>query len=348
MSKLQVGVIGAGWWATEAYLPVLKTHPDVELIAVNRLGEDELEKVRQKFDVPHAFVDYRQMLSSCDLDAVIVGSPHTLHFQHAMAALEHGAHVYVEKPMTTSAEDAQSLVEKAHDVGKHLMVSLGWNFSRMTIEARERISSGAIGEVRHVSLHMASGLSDLFAGAGLLEAKDAFFQPEASTWADPARAGGYGWGQLSHALGLLFRVTDLSPQEVFAFCGQSAAQVDIYDAAAIRFASGATGTLSGSATAPKHCGFQMDLRLFGTEGMVLFDIERERVDVRRHDGNDFTMPVQPGDGAYSTDNALNSFVDLCLGGNSKNHAPGDVGARSIELLEALYNSAQSGRPERVR
>jgi predicted dehydrogenase len=347
LKPLRAGVIGAGWWATEAYLPVLKAHRQVEIVAISRLGNTELEQVRQKFDVPSAFTDYRQMLADCDLDAVIVASPHTLHFEHAMAALDRGAHVFVEKPMTTSAADARVLAERARQAGRHLVVSLGWNFSPMAVEAQARISAGAIGEVRHVTLHMASALADLFSGAGLLEAKDAFFKPQASTWADPTRAGGYGWGQLSHALGLLFRLTGLEPREVFAFCGQSSANVDIYDAAVIRFASGATGTVSGAATAPKHRGFQMDLRVFGTEGMLLFDIERERVEVRRHDGADYVLPVKPGDGGYPMDRALNTFIDLCLGVEAANQAPGEVGARSVEVLEALYNSARSGRPERI-
>lgn len=347
MTSLRGGVIGAGWWATEAYLPVLRAHPRVALMAVNRLGDAELEEVRQKFEIPNAFTDYRQMLAACELDAVVVASPHTLHFEHAMAALDRGAHVFVEKPMATSAADARALVQRAQQVDRRLVVSLGWNFSPMAAEAQAQISAGAVGEVRHVSLHMASALSDLFAGEGLLEAQDAFFRPQASTWADPAKAGGYGWGQLSHALGLLFRLTDLTPQEVFAFSGRSAADVDIYDAAAIRFTSGATGSLSGAATAPKHRGFQMDLRVFGTEGMLLFDIERERVEVRRHDGADVVMPVQSGDGAYSTDSALNRFIELCLGSGVVNPASGEIGARSVEVLEALYRSARSGQPERV-
>jgi predicted dehydrogenase len=91
----------------------------------------------------------------------------------------------------------------------------------------------------------------------------------------------------------------------------------------------------------------MDLRVFGTEGMLLFDIERERVEVRRHDGVDYVMPVKPGDGAYPMDRALNTFIDLCLGVDVANQAPVEVGAHSVEVLDALYNSARSGRPERV-
>lgn len=347
MKPLRVGVIGAGWWATEVYLPLLQAHPLAEIAGVSRLGEVELQQVCARFDVPNAFTDYRQMLTSTRLDAVIVASPHTLHFEHAMAALDIGAHVFVEKPMTTVAADARALTQRARETGKHLMVSLGWNFAPMVIAAQEQIAAGAVGEVRHVSLHMASALSDLFSGAGLIEAEQAFFKPAASTWADPAKAGGYAWGQLSHALGMLFHLTDLMPQAVFAFTENSSADVDFYDAAAIRFASGATGAVSGAATAPKHRGFQLDLRVFGTEGQLLLDIERERMEVRRHDSADFVLPVQAGDGSYPVNNALNTFIDLGLGAATANHAPGEVGVRTVEVLEALYRSARSGQAERV-
>ena len=60
--------------------------------------------------------------------------------------------------------------------------------------------------------------------------------------------------------------------------GLSPAGVDFYDAALVEFSNGATMALSGSATVPKSRGYQLDIRIFGTEGMLLFDIERARVE----------------------------------------------------------------------
>jgi hypothetical protein len=84
------------------------------------------------------------------------------------------------------------------------------------------LRGGAIGRVEHVVLQMASPLRDLFNGQPLAGTDAAVFRPPASTWADPARSGGYGWGQLCHALGLLFRIADgeaLVPTHVFAVMG---------------------------------------------------------------------------------------------------------------------------------
>jgi predicted dehydrogenase len=194
---------------------------------------------------------------------------------------------------------------------------------------------------------MANALDDLFAGEPMKETEGAMFRPPASTWADPRRAGGFGWGQLVHALGLMFRVADLAPVEVFAMTGNSKAGVDYYDAAAVRFAGGATGSVSGAATLPKGRPVQIDLRIFGSEGMLLVDIERERVELRRRDGRDEVIPLNPGDGAYECESPLRVFVDICRGVPVENAADGVVGARAVEVLDAMYRSAASGRVEAV-
>ncbi len=257
----RIGVIGAGWWAVVNHIPVLKTLPDCEVVAVSRLGADELRAVTERFAIPAGFEDYREMLEKVPMDGVVVSSPHTLHFEHASAALKKGCHVLVEKPMTTTAADARALVGIATAAGREIIIPYGWNFRNFAAEAK-RLSAG-VGRIEHVVLHMANALDDLFAGEPMLETEGAMFRPPPSTWADPKRAGGFGWGQLVHALGLLFRVAEVEPAEVFAMTGASKAGVDYYDAVALRLAGGATASVSGAATLPKGRPVQIDLRIFG-------------------------------------------------------------------------------------
>lgn len=347
MTRARIGVIGAGWWAAHNHLPALKANPDCEVVAVCRLGTAELEQVRRAFDVPHGFEDPDEMLRQVALDGVIVSSPHVLHHAHAVAAIQAGCHVLVEKPLATSAADARDIVERAEARGRAVIVPYGWNFAPWTERARSLVASGAIGQVEHVMLQMASALEDLFAGQPMRETAEHMFRPPASTWADPGRAGGYGWGQLVHALGLLFRIADLRPRSVFAVTGRSPAGVDYYDAAVVRFENGATAALSGAATVPKHRGFQIDLRLFGSAGMLLLDIERARLEVRRRDGADVVEPITDRDTAYECVAPVTALVDICLGRAPLNPAAGDVGLRAVEVLDALYRSAASGRIEDV-
>jgi hypothetical protein len=59
------------------------------------------------------------------------------------------------------------------------------------------------------------------------------------------------------------------------------------------------------------------------------------------------VKLNPGDGAYACDQPLRVFVDICLGHDTNNGAPGIVGQRAVEVLDAMYRSADSGRTETV-
>src|SRR5947199_10702605 len=115
--KVRLGFIGAGWWATANHLPLLAGRDDVELAAVCRLGRDELRLVQERFGFPFATESAEELVARPDLDAVVVTSPHTLHYEHARLALERGLHVMCEKPMCTRADHAREPVRLARDQG---------------------------------------------------------------------------------------------------------------------------------------------------------------------------------------------------------------------------------------
>jgi predicted dehydrogenase len=342
--KLRVGVVGAGWWAVANHIPILKSRPDVELVSVCRIGGAELAKVQSAFGVPYGAEDFAAMLDEAPMDALVVASPHSLHGMHAIAALEKGIHVLVEKPMTVSASEARAIAGLAREKSRHVLVPYGWNFKPYFAQARVLVRSGRIGRIRHVSAQMASPIGDLMTGSDLAGTEKEMFRPDPETWANP-QTGGYGWGQLVHLLGGLFYVTDLLPKDVFAFVGRSDLGADLYNAAALRFADDATGALSGSATVPAGAPFQVDIRLFGDLGMLLLDVERERLSLRRHDGDNLDVSIGVGDGAYTCAEPVNRFVDLCLGKEVENCGDAWVGLRSVEVVEAMLRSAKSGRVE---
>jgi predicted dehydrogenase len=347
--KARIGVVGAGWWGTANHIPAVLEDERAELAGVADPSAERLDAVVSTFGPCAVFHDVREMVAAGGLDGVIVASPHVDHFSNAISAVEVGLHVLVEKPMTTSGADARVLADAAKSNNVQIVVPCGWNFKGYTKTAADLVAAGAIGRIEHVLCHMASALDDLFAGRPMRETEGQMFRPPASTWADPARAGGYGWGQMSHSLAWVFAVAaSLEPAEVFAFAGRSPAGVDYYDAAALRFAGGATASLSGAATVPKHRGFQLDIRLWGSEGMLLFDVERERLEARRRDGTDTVVDIAPGDGAYDGRLPVAAFIGLCAGEKVWNGAPGEVGRKVVETLDALYRSAASGRAETAR
>jgi len=352
--KVRLGFIGAGWWATSNHIPLLAQREDVELTAVCRLGKDELRVVQEKFGFPYATEDYRAMLNEVALDAVIVASPHTWHYEHARAALERGLHVMCEKPMCTQAAHARELVRLAQEKNLHLLVPYGWHYKPFIQEAKRQMDAGAIGEVEYVLCHIASPIRSLLRGEPMKmddiegQASGSLFDPSPSTWADPHLAGGgYGHAQISHSSGMLFWLTGLRARKVFAMMTAPQSRVDLYDAISVQFTSGAVGTVSGAGTVPTDQTFQVDLRLFGTEGMLLLDCERARMQVRRHDKKHVEVNVAPDAGGYSCEGPPNNFVDLVVGKTAVNWSPGEAAMRSVELLDAAYRSAVSGQAEVV-
>ncbi len=343
----RIGIIGAGWWATQVYIPAIMGNPQAELVAVNRRDPGALTQILDAFPGPRGYADYRDMIAVEGLDGVIIASPHTLHHEHARAAIAAGAHVLIDKPMTTSAADARDLVDRATRKGVEIAIPYGWNFTPFVAKGADAIRAGRIGTPRHILCHLASATFDLFSGVGLANAKGHMFQPQTSTWADPDRAGGYGWGQLSHALGMLFRLVDLRPVQVAAMHMPSPTGVDLCDAAILRFDCGAQATLSGTALLPKHATRQLDIRVHGTEGALMLDMERARLEVRRFDGDDLVLDLDADAGSYDTARAIARFCEMCAGGPPVTEADGRIGLRTVEVLDAMYRSFRSGRTEAV-
>ena len=340
--KVRIGFIGAGWWATVNHMPILAARDDVELVAVSRTNPQLLAQVKEAFGFPIATTDYRELLE-LGLDGIVVSSPHHLHYEHALAALRSGAHVLCEKPMTLDAAEAWELVDTAASVGRELIVAYGWNYKPFLQAARRLVEAGGIGQLEYAMCHMASPTKEFFGGAGA--PPDAWAPtisaPDPRTWQSPDQGGGYGHGQISHSGALLFWLTGRRAERVSARMTKPNAPVDMYDAATVEFEGGAIGIVSGAATLPNNDKFQVDLRLFGTEGVLLIDVERERAVLRRHDGRHEEVPVQPGDGDYECTVPPARFVEL-IHGRGVNDSSGVIGAMTVELIDAMYRSAAAG------
>ncbi len=345
--KTRIGFIGIGWWATSNHIPVLKLRKDVELVCACGLDESVNKRVQDDFGFEETTKDYEELLRR-DLDGLVVASPHLWHGPHAIAALKAGCHVYVEKPFSTKVEDAREIVRLAEERSLHVVVSHGWHYRPLTTKAKGLMDEGLVGEVEHVVCHMASpGGKGLFSGKGF-EYSGSYLPIDVETYSDPVISeGGYGQGQLCHALGLLVWLTGLEPKTVFAKMSEVGSKVDMYDAITATFTNGAIASISGAASLPEEARYQVDLRIFGTEGMLNFDIDWERVDLYRHDGEHRLLEVGRDEGAYQCDGPLHNFVELMLGLDDENLSPGYCGLRAVEMLDAAYRSNKSGMEEGV-
>ncbi len=352
MAKLRLGVIGAGSWALASHLPNFAARgDDVEFVAVARKGTDALERIRAQYGFRVASEDYRDVLDA-GVDLVLVSSPTGLHHEHAKAAMEAGAHVLVEKPFTIDPADAWDLVGTGERLGRHIVVAFGWNYKPMVREMKRLMDERGIGEVEQATVQMASATRELLANTGAYPESDPDTLPEPATWTDPRLSGGgYGQAQLSHALGLLLWLTGLRAREAFALMSAPLdAPVELHDAISVRYDNGAVGTVAGgsahlNAGGNKH---QLEVRAIGSAGHLLVDVEREAGWIWRDGGDtDQHLALKEGDGRYDCDGPPHTLVDLALGKDVVNESPGELAARTVELLDAAYRSAASGRLEPV-
>jgi predicted dehydrogenase len=345
----RIGVVGIGWWACFNHIPALQASPDVDAIAICDLTDARLVEVGDRFGIAARYKDVAQMVQAERLDGVIISTPHVAHLAPALAALGAGAHVLVEKPMATTAADGRAIAAAGVAAGRQVLVSTGLNYTRFSAVAGGWVRDGRIGQVRHAVCQMGSALADLMAGDPMLETTDHLYRPPASTWADPARAGGYAWGQMSHSVGWLAYVADLKFETIYCLDGKSKAGVDYYDAAVGRATNGASVSFSGASTVPKQRGMQTDVRIFGTEGVIFFDCEagRARLELSRLDGTNEVYPMAPGEADYDGTLPVSHFAALCAGRPVGNPADGENGARVTEVLAAMYRSAASGKVEPV-
>jgi len=348
-SKARIGFIGAGWWATTYYMPQFQTRPDVELVSVCGLDPKVLRRCQRDFGFTHVTTDYREALRQ-NLDGVVVASPHALHAEHALAALRQDCHVMVEKPLTTNARTAHQVVAEARQRGLHVVVPCGWQYRPIGIEAKKLMDAKTVGKIEHVVCHMASPVKNLFSGKSFDFKKGAYVNANLSTWADPRIShGGYGHGQLPHAIGLQLWLTGLRPKSVFARMSNPGARVDMYDAIVVEYAGGVIGTIAGAATLPAGCPnmFQLDIRVFGEKGVLHLDVGREHLSLHLHKGVHTVIPLEPGGGAYNTDEPPHQFVELILGLTKENNSPGEVAMRAEEIIDAAYRSCRSHAEETV-
>jgi predicted dehydrogenase len=345
--SIEIGVIGAGWWAAQQYIPLLLRHANVSAVAVTRPDRDGLDALVGRFGLLHTFTDAHEMLAERPLAGVIVSSPHVMHAAHAMMCIGRGLPTLIEKPMTASSADARALVAAAQTRNCPIMVAYGWNYRPIAAKARKLVDAGWVGMLRHGVCHIASATGSLMSGTGHPQAASHLFQPAASTWSDPLRAGGFGWGQLTHALGLLFLLVDLAPTRVFARMGLGPTGADLFDAAVLELDNGATISLSGAAGLSRAHRKQLDIRLFGSDGVMFLDVERPRLDVSRADGEVLSQSLNAGDEDYSVAEVIERFVDLCRGCSVANPATGLIGLRAVEVLDAMHRSASSNQFEPV-
>jgi predicted dehydrogenase len=143
---LRVALLGAGW-IMDYHARAVRAHPGAELVAAANWREASLAKLAERHAIPRTTTDWRELAADPEVDAAVIGTPNALHAEQAVAFLEAGKHVLVEKPMARTLAEADAMVAAARGSSAWLMVAHCFRFHPDVRALRARVEAGELGEI---------------------------------------------------------------------------------------------------------------------------------------------------------------------------------------------------------
>jgi len=260
MSKIHVGVIGAGGAAWIGHLPWYKENPNVELVAVADIDESKARKAAEYFHIPYVYSDYEKLVSRKDIDAVSICTPVHLHAEQTVRAAEEGKHVLVEKPMARDVLECDDMIRACEKAGVILMVGFMKRFNPGFQKIKELLSSGALGKPHFMEVHWT--LYDIKGSNA--------FRYKAYT------GGGIFQDHGSHYIDLFRWWLNDEVSEVTAELNLIVSGREVEDHAVVmmRFKRGAIAVIETSRVGPSHEQYGLWERgqIYCTRGAILFDV----------------------------------------------------------------------------
>ena len=337
---LRAGIIGCGGITERRHGPVLASmEGQVEIVGLADPAEERLHLMGERLgiDGDHRYRDCGAMLNGENLDLVHICTPHHLHESQAVAALEAGAHVFLEKPMATSLEEADRMIAAARATDRLLTVGHNQRFSAAHRAAMAQIDAGAIGTVFLVRAE----------GIGRSHVSGRGVEPD---WRTQTRAGG-GGPLINVGYHYAYRAVDYAgsrAMRVFARVDRHVQDIEVEDTALllIEHESGATTSLQVGWSAP--AGAIAVNEVLGTEGQIRFGGADAPVSVWRREAGDWAQPpVDPeGPDEVGFPLVVQRFVDAILSGGEVPVTGADA-RHILAIVLAAYESGRTGEPVEV-
>jgi predicted dehydrogenase len=157
VDKIRIGYVGCGYMAQKVHIPNFHAIPGCELIALAEVRQDLGRQVQARFGIPRLYPDHHAMLSDPDVEAVAVSAAFAVQGQIARDALLAGKHVFMEKPMAVSLEQADAILDASRQAGTRLMVGYMKRYDAGNELVKDRVdafrASGELGPLTYARNH---------------------------------------------------------------------------------------------------------------------------------------------------------------------------------------------------
>ena len=324
---LRVGIIGAGQ-AGERHAAGFAACDGAELVGIADNVEDRAVALAHRFEA-EAYVDWQEMLDD-DLDILVVSLPHNLHVAPTEAAAERGIHVLMEKPIATTLEDAERIVQVCAEAKVKLTVSFVHRFREELQVAQRWLEEGQLGTPQVIRETMGGQRGDHL--------------PRWVTQKDIAGGGVLMYSAI-HGLDRLRWLVGSEVVKVTAEARTYSPDTEVEDgvAALLIFANGATATLTTNAPVYRAQPAHWDTELYGDEGMLRIrtrqfaELSNDRI-MKHVATAHLSEELGPH---YNFARQAQAFVDVIREAKEP-FITGEDGVKALELALAIYRSAETG------
>ncbi len=342
---LRVGVVGCGRVAASRHLPALTTLRGAEVVALADQDATRLKSVGDQFRVSARYPDVRTLLDKTPVEVIAVCVPAAFHAEVALAALEAGKHVFIEKPLAVDLDEADRIGERAMRSNSKILMAFNFRWHRLILQARALLRQGIVGDVETVR--------SVFASA----------HEAPSEWQKRRSSGGGAlFDQAIHLFDLWRFLLETEVEEVFAST-RSGPWEDETATVTARLSNDVLATASCS----ERTGENNEVEIYGRRG-------RLQVSCYRFDGLAFSPQGSvPGNGRSRLEAMARTLKEL-PGGLAQLRYGGDVlasyreewrhflaaicddslvgctlddGRRALEIVFTAMASASSGQAVRV-
>ncbi len=343
---MKYALIGCGRIAVNHIKAALNNH--LEIVAVCDVLTEKMEDLLAKYDLAgktsiKRYTDYRQMLDVEKPTLVSIATESGIHAEIALACIEAGVHVIIEKPMAMSMEDAEEIIHRSEEKGVKVSACHQNRFNVAVQETRRALEAGRFGQLSHGSIHVRWNRN-----------KDYYDQaPWRGTW---AQDGGCLMNQCIHGIDLLRWMMGDEVEEVYGVTRQQFhhyLEAEDVGMAVVKFKNGAIGTIEGTTNVyPKN--LEETLYLFGEQGTVkIGGTSTNNIDVWNFadegEADAKNKGLQEATSNVYGNGHTSLFTDMmaAIEQNRRPYVDAVAGRNALEMVLAVYKSMQTGRPVKL-
>ena len=325
--RLRIAIIGAGVVAAN-HARAFASNPDAQLVAVADVDARKGEAMAAQYGAEF-FRDYHDLFRRARLDAVSVCVPHDLHRDVGFAAAQTGLHILMEKPITIALDDADQMLEACARARVLMMVGFVHRFREEQLTAKRFIDDRAIGKPMHI-------LDSICTRGGQ--------HPPAWVWRRSKAGGGVLMYGGIHSIDRLRWLMGSEVREVYAqkLLYSNSGEVDVEDglSAVLIFKSGGLGNLFENSPA------------YGNPGGWLTEVYGDSGAIRVKNGGwlEITRPGSQETLSFDPYDHFQREIDEFVAAIKDRRQPwitGEDGRQALAVAQAIYRSAESGRPVTV-